>query len=156
MLSWKLCHVAHLALVDLAAQNCLSGSCKFPFVICAYSLSSPPPHATATAVAPHGESVPFHVWNCIRRAPKGEFFNRAAHNTVVVVGCVGFFLAGGLCGRAGVRPTGLTFFLPFSPILFGCIATGREIKSICLMIAALHRSGLVFEGPHVFCSCWLG
>lgn len=24
------------------------------------------------------------------------------------------------------------------------------------MIAAVHRSGLVFGRPHVFCSCWLG
>jgi len=46
----------------------------------------------------------------------------------VVVGGVGFFLAGGPYGRGGVCPTGRTFFLPFSPILFGCIAGWGEIK----------------------------
>jgi len=73
MLSWKLCHVAHLALVDLAAQNWLSGSCKFPFVICAYSLSSPPPHATATAVAPTGNLFRSMRGTVSEEPPKASF-----------------------------------------------------------------------------------
>jgi hypothetical protein len=92
MLSWKLlCYVAHLVLIDLAAQNCLSGSCKFPFVICAYSLSSPPPHATATAVAPTGNLFRSMCGTVSEEPPKDEFFNRAAHNTAMrkQVGCRG-------------------------------------------------------------------
>ena len=103
------------------------------------------------------------------------FFNRTTKDTAMneQVGCgeerrrggvgggcwrCGILPRGGPYGWGGVRPTGRTFFLPFSPILFGCIAGSREIKIPAFMITEGHRSrsGLVFGRPHVFCSCWLG
>ena len=75
---------------------------------------------------------------------------------------------GGGCWRCGILPRGgslrpgrglsnwpYLFLALFSDSFWMYRGVGGN-KNPSFMIAAGHRSGLVFGRPHVFCSCWLG
>jgi len=147
MFSWKLCHGVRQVFVDLA-PNCLPGSCKFLFfrgVSLNVSISPCYGDGLVAPVATGIGSVSCMELYLKRPMKTRCFFNRTTENTAMneQVGCgeerrrggvgggcwrCGILPRGGPYGRGGVCPTDRTFFLPFSPILFGCIAGWGEIK----------------------------